>query len=406
MLVTVLSLPISVLRSASPSGEAPARCPGHHGRFASGNRILLAMRELPEDAAGPLREYYRHFAEVEAGPVSPLYTQWASGAAEDDAVMERLLRLPVSKRQANLFFGAARIHGVPMLPWAEAREHILPRWEEVAETMLTRRTQTNEAGRTAVLNLAFARIAEETGRPLALIEVGASAGLCLYPDAWPVRYTGLRAQAGEPVRPADAASPGDGDETGRREGSMLYPDGLTAGVQLKCELRGVTPPARLPKVAWRAGIDVNPLDLTDEADRQWLRALIWPGMEHRLERLDAGAHLLAADPPQLVRGDLNEKLPEVLAAVPEGAVPVVFHSAVLVYVSQQERRRFREHVRETGARWVSNEGFNVIPEVSAKLPGEDPDRSGFILALDGDPLARTGPHGQYLEALTGWAPDR
>lgn len=332
---------------------------------------------MPEDDVARLREHYRHFAAVEAQPVSPLYAEWAAGVAEDDGVVEALLRLPAAKRQANLLFAAARIHGVPAAPWHEVRGRILQQWVEVSATMRTRRTQTNEAGRLAVLNLAFARIAEETGRPLALIEVGASAGLCLYPDAWPLRYRV------------------EGDD-----GVVLTPSGpLTSAAELPCELRGVRPPDRLPEVAWRAGIDLNPLDLNDDADRAWLEALVWPGMEHRLERISAGAQLVAADPPLLVAGDLNEKLPELLAQVPAGTVPVVFHSAVLVYLSRQARRRFVEQVKGSGARWVSNEGLTIFDEIATKLPGEDPDRSGFILALDGEPLARTGPHGQYLESL-------
>lgn len=332
------------------------------------------MRELPDDDAAQLREYYRHFATVEAAEVSPLYAEWAAAAAEDDEVLGLLAEVPASKRQPNLLFAAARIHGVELQPWAEARQQVIQRWEAIAETLRTRRTQTNEPGRLAVLNLAFARIADEEGRPLALIEVGASAGLCLYPDAWPLRY-----------------QPG---------GQLLSPAGpLYSGVELSCTLEGIERPSGLPEVVWRAGADLNPLDLTRTEDGDWLRALVWPGMEHRLERLDAGARLVAQEPPHLARGDLNEQLAGLLAQVPAGAVPVVFHSAVLVYLPCEERARFLEQVRASGARWVSNEGPTVFPQVQQKLSQDEVQRQGFVLALDGEPLARTGPHGQSARAL-------
>ena len=335
------------------------------------------MREVETEDVEQLREFYRHFAEVEASGVSPLYADWAAGTAGDDDALTRLMELPAPKRQPNLLFAAARVNGVPLTQWGEAREVLLNRWEAISATMRARRTQTNEAGRIAVLNLAFSRISAETGKPLALIEVGCSAGLCLYPDSWPVRY---RAE--------------------ERDDALLAPAGeLTSAVELDCELDGVDAPSRLPEVVWRAGVDLNPLDLTDAADLQWLEALVWPGMEYRLERITAGAQLVAADPPLLVAGDLNERLPEVLAQVPDGAVPVVFHSAVLAYLPREDRKRFVAQVQDSGARWVSNEGLAVLPEIAATLPGEDPERSGFILALDGQPLARTGPHGQYLRAL-------
>lgn len=335
------------------------------------------MREIQTEDLAQVREFYRHFAQMEAAEASPLYAEWAAAVAEDDDALTRLMQLPAQKRQPNLLFAAARVNGVPLTQWAQAREVLLNRWGPVRETMLARRTQTNEAGRIAVLNYAFARIVAETGSPLALIEVGCSAGLCLYPDAWPIRY---QTEGGDVVVLAPAG-------------------GLSSASELSCELDGVEAPTQLPKVAWRAGIDLNPLDLTDDENRQWLQALVWPGMEYRLERITAGAELVASDPPRLFAGDLNEQLSEVLTQVPEDTVPVVFHSAVLAYLTREDRVRFVAQVQETGVRWVSNEGLAVLPGIAAKLPGEDPERSGFILSLDGEPLARTGPHGQYLRAL-------
>lgn len=336
------------------------------------------MREIQAEDQQQLRAFYRHFAAVEAAGVSPLYAEWAEGLAGDDGVVELLMQLPAAKRQPNLVFATARVHGAPLTGWPDARAHLVLYWEAISQTILQRRTQTNEAGRIAVLNCAFSRIAEATGAPLALIEVGASAGLGLYPDAWPITYT-------------------------RDDGGADYelkPEGpLVAETQLSCRLEGVEPPAGLPRIGWRAGIDLNPLDLAEPADRQWLEALVWPGMEYRLQRLAAGAELIEQDPPQLHAGDLNEKLEEVLSQVPAGTVPVVFHSAVLVYLSGKERARFVELVQRAGVRWVSNEGLQVFPDIASKLPGVDPQAEGFILALDGEPLARTGPHGQYLRAL-------
>ncbi len=51
---------------------------------------------------------------------------------------------------------------------------------EVLQVLSTRRTQTNEVTRCATLRPALALLPQ----PLALIEVGASAGLCLLYDRW------------------------------------------------------------------------------------------------------------------------------------------------------------------------------------------------------------------------------
>ena len=110
---------------------------------------------------------------------------------------------------------------------------------------------------------------------------------------------------------------------------------------------------------------------------------------------------MAAQPPSLLRGDLSGSLPQVLAQVPAGVTPVVFHSAVLAYLPLEDREAFVRQVRAAGARWVSNEGAGILPEITAKLPDGDGDgdRTAFVLALDGEPIARTGPHGQYARAL-------
>ena len=93
-------------------------------------------------------------------------------------------------------------------------------------------------------------------------------------------------------------------------------------------------------MVWRAGLDLNPLDVTDPADLAWLEALIWPEHAHRRARLRAAAALAAAEPPLLVRGDLVDDLPALAAQAPAGATLVVFHTSVLYQVPAPRREAF------------------------------------------------------------------
>jgi hypothetical protein len=145
---------------------------------------------------------------------------------------------------------------------------------------------------------------------------------------------------------------------------------------------------------WRAGLDLEPLDVTDPADLAWLDALIWPEHVHRRARLRAAAAVAAAEPPLLVRGDVVDDLPTLAARAPTGATLVVFHTSVLYQVPAPRREAFAEVVRGLPGHWIANEAPDVLPYASLPTP---PDRALYnVLAADGTPLAWTRSHGQAI----------
>lgn len=304
---------------------------------------------------------------------SPTYQDWAGGVAADPEVCALLDTLPEPKRQPNLLFAAARLVGAPPGGWSGLRPWLVANWSDVEHVMRTRSTQTNEPRRCATLLPALAAI----DGPLALIEVGASAGLCLTPDRYSYAYT----------------SP-DGART------RLDPAGGPSEVVLPCAIDGPVP-TRMPQIVWRAGIDLNPLDVRDPADVAWLEALVWPEHADRVETLRAAVRVAAADPPRLVEGDLLDTLPGLVAEAPADATVVVLHSAVLYYLADTDKAAFAATMsdlrRTRGAVWLSNEGWTVLPDVAALLPeGLSPQ---FILARDGEPVALTDPHGRSVRLL-------
>ncbi|HSP53114.1 MAG TPA: DUF2332 family protein, partial [Cryobacterium sp.] len=136
------------------------------------------------DPLAATSDRYRQFAEVEARGMSACYEAWALGVADDPATIALIDRLPSPKRQPNLVFSAARFHGAPVSDYAAFAAWLAEQWTAVEATCRSHSTQTNEPARCAVLLPALAAIPG----PLALIEVGASAGLCLYPDRYSYRY--------------------------------------------------------------------------------------------------------------------------------------------------------------------------------------------------------------------------
>jgi hypothetical protein len=300
---------------------------------------------------------YAEFAVREARGVSPAYERLALAVSCDpDLLALAGAVLP------NLLFAVVRLLGGPVTDPAAFREYVLTHWPAVEAEVRARAVQTNEPGRCAVLLPVLAALPQ----PLALLEVGASAGLCLYPDRYAYRYGDHRLGPGRPV--------------------------------LDCAATGVTPPRRRPDVVWRAGLDLNPLDVTDPADLAWLDALIWPEHAERRTRLREAAAVAAADPPLLVRGDLVDDLPGLAARAPAGVTLVVFHTSVLCHVPPPHRTAFADVVRTLPGHWLANEAPGALPGVRGVPPA--PDAAAWnLLALDGIPLAWTRSHGQATAGI-------
>ncbi len=102
-------------------------------------------------------------------------------------------------------------------------------------------------------------------------------------------------------------------------------------------------------VRGRVGLDRSPIDVTSEEGARLLRSFVWAGQTERLERLDRAIEALRADPPELVRGDFVDQLPELLAAQPRDGLTVVFQTAALGYVGDEGRNRVRAALEEAGA---------------------------------------------------------
>ena len=348
--------------------------PLHHG-----NEVTLQPR--CQKCWGPMHDparvkrRYQQFADTECRSYSDAYYALALDVCEDDTVVGFIADMLVI--QPNLFFAAIQfLTGPDGMPkgGTELRACVHERGGEIGDLMRSRATQTNEVGRCAVLLPAL------PFGPLALLEVGASAGLCLLLEQF---YYELGS-----VCIGDAASP----------------------VHLRCA--GVGPvalPAVVPQVVWRRGLDIHPNDVHDDDAMRWLLSCVYADHRERRRRLEAAVGLAKGQPPVVVKGDLVDALPAVLAAVPNDAQLVVFHSAVLTYVKPDRRDAFAAILADASkARdivWVSNEPPGFIREVAALAPAQSElrfllSRTRFVKGRRYDELlALAHPHGAEVAWL-------
>ncbi|WP_303709399.1 MULTISPECIES: DUF2332 domain-containing protein [Microbacterium] len=320
-----------------------------------------------------VQERYARFAATEAPGRSALYAEWAAGVAADPEIRELLRRIPPTRRQPPLVFAVSRLLGAGHGPYREWREFVLAQPDRLVAECTRRALQTNEPLRTAAL----LPVLSEIDGPIALLEIGAAAGLCLYPDRYSFRFT-------------------DGEGRVRR---ALDPLDGPSTVLLESTVSGDLPPLRLPEVVWRAGIDLAPLDAAAADDRRWLRALVWPGEEGREQRITAALDIVAADPPLLVAGDAAAHLDDLAASAPADATLVITTPGVLVHIPRAERTELVATIAGLPAHWVTIDPPGLLDVWEPPVAVET--WPGFVVAHDGRVRAAADPLGAWWEWRAG-----
>ena len=176
--------------------------------------------------------------------------------------------------------------------------------------------QTNEVRRSAALIPAAAVVHQHTDLPVWLSELGASGGLNLMWDHFALELPNARMGPKTPTL-------------------MLTPD-----------WEGPLPPLELPKVADRAGVDLNPLDLSQSQDLLRLTAYLWPDQPERLQLTKAAAALMKAP---VTKADAIDWLEKRLIAAPTGHVHLIQHTVAWQYFPVEAQSRGRALIEQTGA---------------------------------------------------------
>ena len=255
-------------------------------------------------------------------------------------------------------------------PWSALHETLDEHREWLARFVAEQDVQTNEVGRCFALLPAFLELARARGRRLDLLELGPSAGLNLLFDRYAYRYR-------------------------RGRWGLAHADVVLAG-----EERGEVPADLLSveiEIGRRRGIDLNPIDVTTDDGARLLRAFVWADQWHRVERLRRAIDIARADPPELVRGDYVELLPQLLADRDPDALTVVFQTASTLYLDRERYDRVRTALRDAAQAaplgWVSMQRWDEEDKAGDGAPLEValwPERDGRV-------VARMGPHGEWLD---------
>jgi len=233
---------------------------------------------------------------------------------------------------------------------------------------LDRPPQTNEVGRANALFAGLLAFADRYPLPLALFELGASAGLNLNMDRFGYDLGGLH--AGDPASP----------------------------LQLRPDWTGPPPPAARVEVIGRRGIDLTPLDALRDGDR--LLAFVWADQARRIEQLAAALTVAHAHPPTVDRGDAADWLEAQLAdPPPPGTGRLIYHSIAFQYFPPDSQERVTQAIEQAGASATERTPLGWLR--FERTPDEqDPTLRLRVWPGDEDRLLATcHPHGTYINWL-------
>jgi hypothetical protein len=338
----------------------------------------------------------------------PLYRRLALALADRSALSNFTATLPDHALAGGLLFSAlhylvlSEVHSEFTSAWRreEAAPASVPDLESAFEQFVLqhaptiyellgrhRGAQTNEVNRCSYLLPALATVAAERHRPLALLEVGSSAGLLLNFDRYSYRYD-------------DVAF------------------GPPSPVSVTAELRGSLPPTDVPSVGWRLGVDREPIDVFDEDESRWLLANVYPGDTDRLARTSAALAVARQHPPRVVVGEASD-LQNLALSAPPGLALTVLTTALLMYLEPASRIDFRRSVERLGGDrpvdWLMCEPAAVLEslgsDVGVLVSGFHGGAKfvGPVVHIASDEprpqlLASTGPHGRWISWLVHGSP--
>lgn len=298
---------------------------------------------------------FKRFAVHECKGSSPLYEFLSIKIAEDNIILGLARKAREGQPVPNLFFGAVHYllmkgYNHPLAGfYPSLTEKPLPAEEaypvfvdfcrtysdEIIELIKSKIVQTNEVRRCSYLYPIFSIISHMTREPLALIEIGTSAGLQLFVDKYSYSY-----------------------------GTDKIFGNHDSEVQLKSEIRGdksILNPMPHFDVATRIGVDLHINDVRNTEDYLWLKALIWPEHGERRELFEKAASYVSNQTTlSLIEGDGVEMLRFLEAEIPEEQVICVFHTHVANQMPVETKEKLLEQIKEIGNRRAIFHIYNNI----------------------------------------------
>lgn len=343
-----------------------------------------------------LLEFYRSYGESSFSADEPAYAEVCRTLADYPDVVELIAAHDPDAQQPNLLFAAVHYlllggldHPLGEVYYGSSdaapaplfADLVLSHRPAIDEMLATRRTQTNEVGRSSVLTLMLSDAQRRAGNRLAWIDLGTSGGLNLNVDQFHIDY-----QINEELR-----------STGPED----------SPVQLRCEIRTGSPTIANDHadIEWRVGVDRSPVDVANADEARWLQACLWPSKTERHARLDAAIAVAAKTPPHIIEAEAVAGIADAMVRAPKDLALVMTTTWVWYYLPEETQHAVIDQLRAGGRRvwWYSLEGRGVVAELGQPNEREVIDSLIGLVEVGGgmadhaEILGLSHPHGAWLD---------
>lgn len=333
-----------------------------------------------------LSRYFLSFAKKECKGSSPLYEHLSLKIAEDNDLLEISANAQEGQPVPNLFLSA--VHNLllkgskhPLKQYYPSlaanpksykssfitfKDFCLEYRNEIESILKTRLVQTNEVGRCAYLYPAFCTVYQISQRPLALMEIGTSAGLQLLWDKFSYSY-----------------------------GAMNMYGNKNSKLDITAEIRGkrIPPLHSTPPVSMRVGFDLNTIDLNDEDEKLWLKSLIWPEHKERMVMFEKAASYIDTTPVNLVEGDAISLLSKYVEKIPQDSVICIFHTHVANQIPDENKKQLMKTVESIG---IKRDIFHIYNNMQDRYLHLD----YYLNQIEShNTIAETDGHGRWFSWL-------
>ncbi|MFD1174549.1 DUF2332 domain-containing protein [Oceanobacillus picturae] len=337
--------------------------------------------------ANQLSKRFKTFAKEECAGSSELYEYLSMKVAENDELLKLCSYAREGQPVPNLFFGAIHyllLNGAkhelnlyypsivkkPKAPHAsfQSFKNFCSTYEEqIIPILKSKFVQTNEVRRCGYLYPSFAYAYNKVKKPLALIEIGTSAGFQLLWDKYAYTY--------------------NSDEVFGCTNSDVHINSEIVGKNIPT-LSKVTPP-----VADRYELDLHINDLSNEEDSLWLNALIWPEHKERRNLFGKAERYVRGnkDEIHLIQGDGVELLPQIVKQIIEDSTICIYHTHVANQMPVDVKQKLLGRIK------LISEERDVL-HLYNNLWDKDLHLDSFINGVEhNEVIAKTDGHGRWFE---------